>query len=163
MYTGPGRRPHTGTAHRCQNPEQAIWTRRGVVATAVMSDRLGWHPPKTVRCYETMGLLPVPRRAANGFRCYTDADLTWLRFIRGAQAAGLSLHTIDSILDVYTAGVRPCLQVQVQAEQQVCALDRRIAELLYLRERLLDLAERARDVADEETCDPADICSALSP
>ncbi|HEU5422480.1 MAG TPA: MerR family transcriptional regulator, partial [Nitrolancea sp.] len=51
---------------------------------------------KTIRYYETFGLLPAPRRATNGYRCYTEADLTRLRFIRRAQAAGLSLQAIGS-------------------------------------------------------------------
>ncbi len=30
--------------------------------------------PKTIRYYETLGLLPAPRRTATGYRLYGEAD-----------------------------------------------------------------------------------------
>jgi DNA-binding transcriptional MerR regulator len=116
---------------------------------------------KTIRYYEAIGLLPLPLRAANGYRRYTETDLTQLQFIRRAQAAGLSLEAIRGILDDHNTGIQPCRQVQSRAEQQIADIDRRIAELQAVRRSLEGLAVRAGIVAYEGTCDADEICSAF--
>ncbi len=42
-------------------------------------------PAKTIRYYESIGLLPRPKRAANNYRQYTPADGERLRFIASAR------------------------------------------------------------------------------
>ncbi len=37
-------------------------------------------PAKTIRYYESIGLLPRPKRTANNYRQYTPADVERLRF-----------------------------------------------------------------------------------
>ena len=64
-----------------------------------LADALGI-PTRTVRFYERKGLLPEPERAENGYRVYDDTTLARLRFIRTAQAAGLTLAEIASIIGV---------------------------------------------------------------
>lgn len=116
---------------------------------------------KTIRYYEAIGLFPEPERTANGYRCYSDADLTQLRFIRRAQAAGLTLEAIRGILDDHHNGVQPCHEVQERAEQQIASIDRRIAELRAVRQSLEELAARAAIVARDGTCNAEEICSAF--
>ena len=58
-----------------------------------LADALGI-PTRTVRFYERKGLLPDPERADNGYRVYDNTTLARLRFIRTAQAAGLTLAEI---------------------------------------------------------------------
>ena len=53
---------------------------------------------KTVRYYERIGILPEPDRTPSGYRDYGVGTLERLRFIRDAQATGLSLAEIHSIL-----------------------------------------------------------------
>ena len=51
-------------------------------------------PSTALRYYEQVGLLPAPSRTSSGYRSY-DADvLPRLKFIRAAQAVGLSLTDI---------------------------------------------------------------------
>ena len=50
-----------------------------------LSERTGVST-KTIRYYESLGLLPQPPRAANNYRDYTTASLERLRFIAGARA-----------------------------------------------------------------------------
>jgi DNA-binding transcriptional MerR regulator len=115
----------------------------------------------TIRYYESIGLLPVPQRAANGYRRYSGTTLTQLQFIRRAQTAGLSLRAIQEILTIHQAGTRPCRQVEARAEDQIAAIDHQLAELQRLRQRLERLALAARRVADDDACNPDDICSAV--
>ncbi len=48
-------------------------------------------PAKTIRYYEQVGVLPVPRRSAAGYRQYSRHDVHRLLFIRRARALGLPL------------------------------------------------------------------------
>jgi len=118
---------------------------------------------KTIRYYEAIGLLPEPERTANGYRCYSDTDLAQLRFIRRAQAAGLTLEAIRGILNDHHRGIQTCREVQSRAEQQIAAIDRRIAELRAMRKSLRTLAVRAAIVGRDGTCNVAEICSAFQP
>lgn len=116
---------------------------------------------KTVRYYEASGLLPTPKRMPNGYRTYTDGDLTRLQFIRRAQAAGLSLQAIRDILTLHDEGQRPCLHLEALAEEHVAVINRRIAELESVRASLVELAGRAQSVARADSCNASDICSAV--
>ena len=51
-------------------------------------------PAKTIRSYEHVGVLPVPRRSGAGYRHYSRHDVHRLLFIRRARALGLSLANL---------------------------------------------------------------------
>jgi hypothetical protein len=51
-------------------------------------------PAKTIRYYEQVGVLPVPRRSTAGYRHYSRHDVHRLLFIRRARALRLSLATL---------------------------------------------------------------------
>ncbi len=53
--------------------------------------------PRTLRYYDQRGLL-VPRRHANGYRCYGPADVRRLQHILMLRSCGVSLTTIDEAL-----------------------------------------------------------------
>ena len=55
-------------------------------------------PSTALRYYEQTGLLPAPSRTSAGYRVYDTEVLPRLRFIRSAQAVGLSLADIREIL-----------------------------------------------------------------
>ena len=52
---------------------------------------------ETVRYYQRIRLMPVPKKAAGGIRRYGDAELSRLRFIKTAQGLGF---TLDEIADL---------------------------------------------------------------
>ena len=63
---------------------------------------------KTVRYYESIGLLAAPERTGSNYRDYGVPAIERLRFIRDSQAAGLTLAEVGSILDMKDAGKSTC-------------------------------------------------------
>lgn len=96
-------------------------------------------PAKTIRYYESIGLLPRPKRAANNYRQYAPADIERLRFIASARSLGLSLDDILEILAARDKGIAPCQRVLDTIAQRLKEIDRRIADLLTLRDSLRQL------------------------
>lgn len=47
--------------------------------------------PRTLRYYEALGLLPVPRRTMSGYRVYGEETVQRLAFITKAKNLGLTL------------------------------------------------------------------------
>lgn len=116
---------------------------------------------KTVRYYESIGLMPPPARIANGYRTYTETDVARLEFIRRAQSLGLSLAAIQDILAMQDAGNHPCAEVHQLATLRISEIDQQIAELQRMREELTDLATRAADVKDDVR-PTSDFCPAIA-
>ena len=93
-------------------------------------------PAKTIRYYESIGLLPRPKRDVNNYRQYASADVERLRFIASARSLGLSLDDISEILAARNKGIAPCQRVLDSIAQRLNAIDLRIADLLTLRDAL---------------------------
>lgn len=110
--------------------------------------------PKTIRYYEEVGLLPEPRREANGYRRYEQDDLERLEFIRRAQQLELRLDEIREILALRESEQRPCDYVLQVAGERITDLDDRIAAMQRTREELHALLTRAQRLpaADGSYC-----------
>ena len=108
--------------------------------------------PKTVRYYESIGLLPDPQRRPSGYREYTNDDVDRLGFIRTAQRLGLSLAEISEILAFRERAERPCDYVLGVLDRQVADLDRRMAEMAQLRQELITLKGEADRLPRDEAC-----------
>jgi DNA-binding transcriptional MerR regulator len=93
-------------------------------------------PAKTIRYYESAGLLPQAVRATNNYRQYTPADVERLRFVASARSLGFDLDAIGEILAAREQGIAPCERVLTALNEQLVDLDRRLADLLALREVL---------------------------
>ena len=117
---------------------------------------------KTIRYYEDIGVLHPPRRSTSGYRDYEDSALDRLAFVRAAQAVGLSLGEIRSILALRDGGETPCGHVLDLLRSQSADLGRRIAELRALRGELHRLVQRAEGL-DPADCDPRRICHLIGP
>jgi DNA-binding transcriptional MerR regulator len=109
---------------------------------------------KTIRYYEDIGVLPPPARAANDYRDYGPDAVERLRFIRDAQATGLTLTEIGWILDVRGRGESTCAHVVDLLEAHLEDLDRHIDELRRTRHDLAALTELARSLDPAECTDP---------
>jgi len=98
--------------------------------------------PDTLRFYERRGLLEAPARSGGRFRIYSAPAVDRVRFIKRAQALGLSLDEIHEL-------------VHFNGQGGLRELEIRLAELGGLQETLkttLDQCERAIDTQDESAC-----------
>jgi len=92
---------------------------------------------ETVRYYQRRGLIATPTRDRE-IRRYGSGDLSRLRFIRQAQAAGFTLEEIKELLDLDAGEDRA--RARELASARVTALDQKIAELQKARAALRRLA-----------------------
>lgn len=117
---------------------------------------------KTIRYYEDIGLLPEPERADNGYREYDDGVVERLAFIRDAQASGLSLTEIGSILEERDRGERTCHHVLELLEHHLEDIDRQIRQLRKMRTVLARMTEHARSL-DPAACVDPNRCQTIMP
>ena len=118
-----------------------------------LGDRCGVSA-KTIRYYESIGLLDEPGRTASGYRDYDDGAVERLRFIRDAQSTGLTLAEIASVLELKGAGERSCGHTMALIDAHVASIDTQIAQLAAARRELAALAERARGLNPSDCTDP---------
>ncbi len=97
-------------------------------------------PPKTIRFYEDIGLIS-PRREANGYRAFSDADLHRLAFLRRARALGFSVEECRQLLALYHDDTRASSDVKAIAREHLERIDRQLEELAQMRATLVDLIE----------------------
>lgn len=115
--------------------------------------RLSGVPITTLRYYESVGLIPPPRRQG-GQRRYEPSILMRLMVIRFGKIAGLSVPDIAAVLDDATPG-RPVMKRIVEAH--LVTIDAQVVRLDLARRMLMaTLACSCDDVAD---C----TCGALGP
>ena len=79
-------------------------------------------PIRTIRYYETIGVLTPPPRTRSGYRDYNKETPDRLRFVKAAQRAGLSLQEIRGIFTVRERGEAPCDHV-------AGLIDRKLADI----------------------------------
>ncbi|NJO23881.1 MAG: MerR family DNA-binding protein [Sphingomonadales bacterium] len=101
-------------------------------------------PRKTIRYYESIGLIASADRRANGYRTFTDIDLHTLHFIKRARSLGFSVEEVRDLLDLWRNKNRSSSAVKAVARQHLEALDRKIAEFRAMRRTLADLVVRCR-------------------
>ena len=94
---------------------------------------------KTIRYYESIGLLPAPRRRANGYRDYGEADIDRAKLVAGARSLDFSLDDIEEILALRDRREAPCRVVLDLLEQRAAEIRRRIAQLRQLEQELRQL------------------------
>jgi MerR family transcriptional regulator, copper efflux regulator len=100
-------------------------------------------PAKTIRYYESIGLVGPARRTATGnYRLYDGRDVTTLRFIERARRLGFSLKEVGELLTLWRDRHRASADVRRLAEAQIRRVDERLSELQDMRRSLQHLMER---------------------
>ncbi len=90
----------------------------------------------TLRHYERKGVLPRPRRAANGYRQYTPDALARVLLVRRALAVGFTLEELARVLAARDRGAAPCREVRALAAGKLAEVEERLAQLAELRGEL---------------------------
>src|SRR3954451_7510621 len=89
-------------------------------------------PAKTIRYYESIGLIASAGRSANGYRVYTAVDVETLRFISQARSLGFAVKDVGSLLNLWHDRGRASADVKTLAQDHIAEIDAKIAELLSI-------------------------------
>lgn len=100
---------------------------------------------RTVRYYESLGLLPLGEREGNGHHYYTEETVARLRKIDQLKKIGLSLEEIRDVIELYftdTSGVQPKRKVLGILRQHLADTDQKLEALGQFRSDLQSNIER---------------------
>jgi len=106
--------------------------------------------PKTIRYYESIGLIQPAERRANNYRDYSEVDVETLRFVQRGRSLGFSMKEIADLLALWRDKRRSSHKVKAVAERHIAEIDRRMAELAAMRRTLSDLMRLCHDDARPE-------------
>lgn len=90
----------------------------------------------TLRYYERKGVLPRPRRAANGYRRYSFESFDRVHLVRKALAVGFTLDELARILGERDRGGAPCREVRALAGEKLAAIEEQLKSLNALKKDL---------------------------
>lgn len=121
--------------------------------------------PRTIRYYEEIGLIPMPKRKeagyfSKGYRLFTKEDIQRLEFIKQARNLDLSLDQIRDLLSEFEEGCCSSARPHIKSllEIKLKEIDERIEGLKSLRNNLKLLHERVTDVSQApkaaQSCPP---------
>ena len=96
---------------------------------------------QTLRYYERVGLLPVPKRSRSGYRMYGEDTVRVVTFVKRAQELGFTLKEIKELLKFRTAGLQKREAVRAAAAAKVADIDARIQDLTAIRAALSSLVK----------------------
>ncbi|MBT9538147.1 MAG: heavy metal-responsive transcriptional regulator [Nitrospirae bacterium] len=108
-----------------------------------IANRFGLNP-RTIRYYETIGILPKARRTESGYRVYTDETIERLEFILKAKTLGLKLSEIKEIVLLHEKGEVPCECTKNFIKNKVKDIEEKITTLAELKTKLSELLKLKR-------------------
>jgi len=88
---------------------------------------------ETIRYYEKMGLMPEPKRLANGYRDYDEASLKQLKFIKTCRALDFKFFN-----EMKTQQSQHC-EVDSMLAKHLVSVEEKIAELTEIKHFLQSL------------------------
>lgn len=94
---------------------------------------------KTIRYYESIGILPYPQRTPNGYRDYNEQDAERARFVAGMRSLDLSLDEIVELLAMRDRREAPCRTLLNLIEQKADQIEERIRILKQMEVDLRQL------------------------
>ena len=96
---------------------------------------------ETIRYYESIGLLPEPRRTASGYRDYSDEDERRLKFIQRARGLGFDSKQIQDLLTLRDDGQgHTRAEVKTLTETHIDEISAKIRDLQKIRCRLQQIS-----------------------
>jgi DNA-binding transcriptional MerR regulator len=84
---------------------------------------------QTLHYYERIGLLAKPQRSATNYRLYSPEAIRRVRFIKKAQAIGLTLEETKQILNLKDHGRAPCHRVVELGQKHLQEVEARLRRL----------------------------------
>jgi DNA-binding transcriptional MerR regulator len=103
-----------------------------------------------IRYYERLGLLPKPKRGANGYREYGDATLEQLHVIDIGQSLGFTLDAIRAVLALEGDALKEGLLQNLSA--RLVEIDRMALALQAQRTSLMETERKLRESWARDEC-----------
>jgi MerR family copper efflux transcriptional regulator len=91
---------------------------------------------KMIRHYESIGLIPAPRRTYSGYRSYAENEVHTLRFIHAARKLGFSMAQIGELLGLWRNQRRSSSKVKELAQAHIAELEQKIREMSAMKATL---------------------------
>jgi MerR family mercuric resistance operon transcriptional regulator len=104
---------------------------------------------ETVRYYQRRGLVSLPPKRVRGFRYYAPETASRVRFIKRAQALGMSLKEVQRLLRLDAKGA--CKETRSLAVAKLALIEQKLLDLAKLRDVLRELVA-ACDKPHGEAC-----------
>jgi DNA-binding transcriptional MerR regulator len=112
--------------------------------------------PRTIRYYESLGLLGPSQREGSGFRYYTEVELGRLQKINALKDLGLSLEEIATVIPLYyedPSGLRGKRRILEILKAQLKETEEKIGALQQFQADLSTKIERIQQWIDDRTQD----------
>jgi DNA-binding transcriptional MerR regulator len=84
---------------------------------------------KALRLYETVGIIPAPRRTASGYRIYGEDTLEIVAFVTQARRRGFHLDEITDIVSIRRSGRAPCAHVLELVQRKLRHIEQTLVDL----------------------------------
>ncbi|WP_163835563.1 Cu(I)-responsive transcriptional regulator [Spartinivicinus ruber] len=91
---------------------------------------------KTIRYYESIGLIKPARRLHNGYRSYTQEDVGSLKFIHQLREFGFSLAECEDLFALYKKPDRQSRDIKAKVTTRLEQVRTKIKELEQLADSL---------------------------
>ena len=106
---------------------------------------------QTLRYYERRGLIAEPIRSIGGHRAYPPETVALINVIKAAQRLGFTLDEVAELLD--TGRRRHATpHLRQRAEAKIAEVERRIDDLVAIRERLTRIVAARCESLTDCTC-----------
>ncbi|MBK1697832.1 Cu(I)-responsive transcriptional regulator [Rhodovibrio salinarum] len=99
-------------------------------------------PAKTIRYYESIGLIAPAERSSAGYRVYGEKELQTLHFVHRARNLGFPVKQVSELLTLWRDRERASGDVKALAREHLAEIDQRMAELQAMRDTLEHLIGR---------------------
>lgn len=107
---------------------------------------------ETLRYYEKRKLIDPPPRSASGYRLYTPADASRIRFIKNAQKLGFTLNEIRDLLKLRIKKNSNCDSVLKKAQIKRDEIKFKIQDLQSMKRSLEQLIHKCEESIPTGDC-----------
>jgi MerR family copper efflux transcriptional regulator len=101
-------------------------------------------PAKTIRYYESIGLIEPAARSRSRYRNYGPSDVQTLVFLRRARSLGFTVEQCRELLALHRDGTRASADVRAVAQQHLDDIEAKLAELQAMKRVLAPLVDGCR-------------------
>jgi len=98
--------------------------------------------PRTIRYYESIGLIAPAGRGANGYRCYDGRAVQELQFLARSREVGFDIEECRQLLGLYRDPARHSAHARELVLEKHRRLQERIEQLRAMQTVLADMAGR---------------------